>query len=438
MNLSKSLQVPTSFKDLFTTKSRYKVYYGGRGSGKSWNFASALIYFATQRRIRVLCAREIQKSVAESVHKVIATQIERMGAENHFKITDTSILCRNGSEFIFEGLFRNQNKIKSLEGIDFVWVEEAENISETSWDLLIPTIRKENSEIWISFNPRFKEDATYQKFIVNTPPNTIIKKVSYLDNPFFPEVLEQERVFMKETDPVKYLHIWEGETNDSLGKVFNRDNFKIISHKQFEDYTNFEVDEFWELEDGYNPSSLISFMAVDVAVTQTDKSDNSAITVGCIDGNNNIYVKATIKGKWLSDELLERVIRTAKDYDVQYIGIEDSSISKTFIENFESALINRNLPYLLYKLKTKGRNKVARIQQYILSCMNNNRLYFVDSLDEDLLTEAINFPDGKHDDQLDSLAYFIEMGYEHLQQSGMQQVEFVPVRNNKGNSLNVY
>lgn len=433
------LKIPESFKDLFITKSRYKVYFGGRGSGKSWNFAAALIYFATQSKIRVLCAREIQKSVAESVHKVIITQIERMGVNDKFRVTDTSILCVNGSEFIFEGLFRNQNKIKSLEGIDFVWVEEAENISEDSWDLLIPTIRKEGSEIWISFNPRYKDDATYKKFILNTPPNTVIKKVSYLDNPFFPDVLEQERVFMKETDPVKYLHIWEGETNDSLGKVFNKDDFKIISFKQFESFTNIEIDEFWELEEGFNPSEIINFMAIDVAVTQNDKSDNSSITVGCIDGNNNLYVKDTPKGKWLSDELLFVILKTAREYDVQYIGIEDSSISKTFIENLDKAILDRGLPYLVVRLKTKGRNKVARIQQYLLSAMKQNRLYFIDSVDEDLMNEAITFPDPKqHDDQLDSLAYFVELGYEHLQQSGMQQVDFIPVRNYNGNKSNVY
>ena len=150
MNL---FRVPEAFKDLFITKSRYKVYYGGRGSGKSFNFASALIFKASQEKIRILCAREIQKSINESVHSILTKQIEALGLLDKFTITDRSISCVNGSEFIFEGLFRNQNKIKSLDGIKYVWVEEAESISEESWDLLIPTIRENDSEIWVSFNP---------------------------------------------------------------------------------------------------------------------------------------------------------------------------------------------------------------------------------------------------------------------------------------------
>ena len=435
MNL---FRVPEAFKDLFITKSRYKVYYGGRGSGKSFNFASALIFKASQEKIRILCAREIQKSINESVHSILTKQIEALGLLDKFTITDRSISCVNGSEFIFEGLFRNQNKIKSLDGIKYVWVEEAESISEESWDLLIPTIRENDSEIWVSFNPRFKEDDTYKRFILNTPPNTILKKVSYRDNPFFPQVLEQERIALKELDPVKYQHIWEGETNDSLGKVFTREQFKIISQDTYEAYTNTETDDYWELDDGYNPSELINFMTVDVAVTDTKTSDNSAITVGQLDGNNNIYVKATPKGKWLSDELLNRILKYAKDYEVQYIGIEDSAISKTFIENLETAIIDRQLPYLIVRLKTKGRNKVARLQQYILSAVNQNRLYFVEKVDEDLIMEAINFPEGLHDDQLDSLAYFVEMAYEHLKQDGNQQSQIQIHRYTRGNSHNAW
>lgn len=181
-------------------------------SGKSMAAAQGLIILAMKEKERILCCREIQRSIQESVIRLISDCIYRMGVQDMFEIQKKSIKCKlNGSEFIFEGLANNVTSIKSLEGVTRVWVEEAEAVTQESWDILIPTIRKENSEIWVTFNPYDEQDPTYQMFVINTPPNTQLLKVNYNDNPYFPEVLRLEMEQMKVNNYKKYLHIWEGE-----------------------------------------------------------------------------------------------------------------------------------------------------------------------------------------------------------------------------------
>jgi len=195
----------------FLEPRRYKIAYGGRGSGKSWAIAQLLIMLAYKQKTRVLCAREIQRSIGDSVIQLLSDTIDRMGLTSFFDVQKTQILARNGSRFIFEGLRANITKIKSMEGIDRVWVEEAESVTSTSWDTLIPTIRKGGSEIWVSFNPRDELDATYQRFVLNPPPESYVVKVNYSDNPWFPEELEKERLHLQSLDTDLYRHIWEGE-----------------------------------------------------------------------------------------------------------------------------------------------------------------------------------------------------------------------------------
>lgn len=201
---------PTAFRDLFHPH-RYKVYYGGRGGAKSWACARATIIMGTQRPLRVLCTREYQTSMRDSVHRLLSDQIEALGLGSFYKVGQREIVGLNGTTFLFEGLRHNVTKIRSMEGIDICWCEEAERISEDSWRILIPTIRAPGSEIWVTFNPEREEDPTYQRFIVNPPPDSMVRFVSYRDNPWFPAVLEAERKWDQEhMDPVMYSHVWEG------------------------------------------------------------------------------------------------------------------------------------------------------------------------------------------------------------------------------------
>jgi len=197
--------------DFLTEKHRYKVAYGGRGSGKSWSMARALLIQASHKPLRVLCAREIQKSIKQSVHTLLNDQIQSLGLGAFYEVLEAEIRGRNGSSFSFTGLATNTvESIKSFEGCDIVWVEEAQTVSKKSWDILIPTIRKPHSEIWVSFNPNIDTDDTYTRFVVNPPENAKVVKVNYTDNPWFPEVLEIERQHSLKTNP-DYANIWEGD-----------------------------------------------------------------------------------------------------------------------------------------------------------------------------------------------------------------------------------
>lgn len=203
--------------------SRYKVFYGGRGGAKSWSFARKLIEKAHKQCLRILCTRELQNSIKDSVHRILSDQIRSMGLGEYFKITEKSIThLLTGSEFLFKGLHHHVEEIKSTEGIDICWVAEAQNTSKDSWKVLIPTIRKPGSEIWIEFNTDLDDDETYVRFVLNTPPDTILRKVNYTENPYFPDVLEKERLYAysliaaakddqeREQAQADYDNIWEG------------------------------------------------------------------------------------------------------------------------------------------------------------------------------------------------------------------------------------
>lgn len=212
-----SLDLPAKFGFLLSERKRYKVLYGGRGGAKSWGIARALLVKGLERPIRVACCREIQKSIADSVHQLLKDQIVALGVEAFYKIQETYIEGANGTLFTFHGL-RSQNvtSIKSLEGYDYAWVEEAQTVSKKSWDILVPTIRKDDSEIWVSYNPELEEDETHQRFVVKPQPDSIVAKVNWSDNPWFPSVLEKERLALKERDPEAYENVWEGYCRKSI------------------------------------------------------------------------------------------------------------------------------------------------------------------------------------------------------------------------------
>jgi phage terminase large subunit len=201
--------VPGCFKD-FCKPARYKVAYGGRGSGKSRSFAMLAIDLVERNKAQmlILCAREIQNSIGDSVHALIS---ELVSNRPGWEITKTEIRYKNGSRFIFKGLYRNVHSIKSTEGIDIAWVEEAQAVSRESLELLIPTVRKPGSEIWFTFNPDQETDPVYDMFITNKRDDAVVKQINHTDNPFFPDVLRSEMEYDREHDTDKYLHVWEGK-----------------------------------------------------------------------------------------------------------------------------------------------------------------------------------------------------------------------------------
>lgn len=243
-------EFPAKLQCLFEPK-RYKVLYGGRGGAKSWGVARALLIQGAAKPLRILCAREFQNSISESVHALLSDQIKALGLEAFYEIQNTTIRGRNGTEIYFAGLRHNVTKIKSFEGVDIVWCEEAQTISKSSWDTLIPTIRKEGSEIWLTFNPSLEADETYQRFVVKPPSNSVVVKINWSDNPWFPEVLRQEKDDLKEKDPDAYLTVWEGHCRQTLdGAIYANEIRKATEEQRFTRVpydASKPVHTFWDL-----------------------------------------------------------------------------------------------------------------------------------------------------------------------------------------------
>uniref|UniRef100_A0A2A3K0Y5 PBSX family phage terminase large subunit n=1 Tax=Alloyangia mangrovi TaxID=1779329 RepID=A0A2A3K0Y5_9RHOB len=211
-------------REFWLTPARERVLYGGRSSSKSWDAAGFAVFLATQCRIRVLCARQFQNKIAESVYTLLKIQIDRFGLRDQFVITENSIRHKlTGSEFMFYGLWRHIDEIKSLESIDICWIEEAHNLTAEQWEILEPTLRGEGSQFWIIFNPRLASDFVYRKFITGTPSAvisgkikgvvgaTIKRLINYDENPFLSDTIVKVIERKRAEDEEEYRHIYHGE-----------------------------------------------------------------------------------------------------------------------------------------------------------------------------------------------------------------------------------
>lgn len=191
--------------------ARYKILSGGRAGGKSYAVADALLIQGAQQPHRILCAREYQASIRDSVHRLLADRIAEMKLDNWYEVQRDAIIGRNGTSFLFRGVRHNIQSIKSMTGITRVWVEEAQTVSEESWRVLLPTIRDEGSEIWLTLNPGREADATSQRFLINPLQGAIKIEVNWSDNPFMPATADDERKRDQALlNPADYAHIWEG------------------------------------------------------------------------------------------------------------------------------------------------------------------------------------------------------------------------------------
>ncbi len=228
-----NIQLPEKAQFLFKPK-RYKGLKGGRGSAKSHSAGRALVIKGREKPLRVLCTREFQNSISDSVITLLEDIISEYNLSSFYTVKNRSIEGLNGTQFIFEGLHRNVEKIKSMEGIDICWCEEAHNMSQRSFDVLIPTIRKDGSEMWFTWNPE-EEEAPIETFFDKYPEDSELVTMNYYDNPFFPEVLRKEVEAVKEYDYEKYLHIYEGDyLTISDAQVF-RGKFSVVPFETPED-----------------------------------------------------------------------------------------------------------------------------------------------------------------------------------------------------------
>jgi phage terminase large subunit len=225
-------ELPEKLAPLFEPH-RYKVLHGGRGSSKSWSVARAALIQSMEKPLRWLCAREIQKTISESVHRVLADQIGLLGLDEFYTIQETVIRGANGSEFVFAGI-RGQDvaKIKSFEGVDRCWVEEAQVVTKKSWDILLPTIRKPGSEFWITFNPELDSDETYVRFVTHAPADAVVIEMNWRDNPWFPAELRTLKDEWLARDPEGYETVWEGKCRPAVEGAIYRKEIEAMAREK--------------------------------------------------------------------------------------------------------------------------------------------------------------------------------------------------------------
>lgn len=260
---------------------RYKVARGGRGSAKSWSFARALLIQGYQQPLRILCTREVQKSIKQSVHQLLNDQIKAMGLEAEYEVLATEIRGNNGTRIYFAGLSdQTADSIKSFEGVDRVWVEEGQTITARSWKILTPTIRKDGSEIWVSYNPELESDETHRRFVINPPPDCVSVVINYSDNPWFPDVLEKERRHAQATLPEEeYGNIWEGRCLPAVaGAIYFKEIAKAEADGRvgrFPMDPKLKVHRIWDM--GWNDA---------MAIILVQKLHTSLTVVGYITGTH--------------------------------------------------------------------------------------------------------------------------------------------------------
>ena len=293
-------QFPAKLRPLFSPK-RYQVMHGGRGGGKSWAVARALILMVADKGLRVLCAREVQKSMKESVHRLLKDQITALGLDSDFDVLETEIRCKNGGGFVFTGLQSHTvDSIKSFEAVDIVWVEEAHGVSKKSWDTLIPTIRKPGSEIWLTLNPDMDTDETWVRFISTPSDDTWVVEVNWRDNPWFPQVLEDERQKAERLSPDDYQHIWEGKPRRvAEGAIYRYEIEALFAEGRVCDVPYdpiLPVNTVWDL--GWNDAMTISMVQV---------SPMAIRILDYIEDSNRTYA-------WYVEQLEKRPYRWGTDY----------------------------------------------------------------------------------------------------------------------------
>jgi len=255
-----SLQIPEKLEGLLSPNS-YKVIYGGRGSTKSWSVAEVLVMRATMEPLRILCARETQKSIEESVHYLIKATIERLGVQSLFDVQQNHILgIESGALFSFIGI-RQQNvvNLKSFEAVDICWVEEAAVVTRKSWETLIPTIRKLGSEIWVTFNPELDTDETYQRFVLDPPEGAWVQEINWRDNPWWNDKQEKDRQYLERRNPLEYQTVYEGKCRPAVeGAIYAQEldalqrsgRFTTVSHDPL-----LKTHTVWDL--GWNDQTVI-------------------------------------------------------------------------------------------------------------------------------------------------------------------------------------
>jgi phage terminase large subunit-like protein len=337
-------------ENLFSKDFRYKILAGGRGSSKSWSVARSLLIRGAQTKQRWLCCRELQNSIAESVHKLFTDQIDALGLSKFYTVQRDGVFGLNGSEFFYAGLRNDPQKVKSTEGLDGAWIEEGQTISAESWDILDPTVRKEGSEIIVTYNPRFEEDHIHKLFYdpATRPPRTWYKELNYMDNPWFSEVNRAQMEHMKRTNPLMYEHVWLGKCVPSLSTALW--DWDSIDKNRLPLGSEFQMAR--------------CVVAVDPAVTANKNSDETGIVVaGCAKGApRHYYVLADYSGKFSPETWARRALDAYDTYQADALVFEVNQGGALVTDTVRNVcrLDNRAVPRLIEVRASRG--KVVRAE----------------------------------------------------------------------------
>jgi predicted phage terminase large subunit-like protein len=332
-----AVRLPPAFR-AFVAPMRHKVAYGGRGGGKSWAVARMLLLKGGERPLRILCTREVQRSIKDSVLKLLADQIAALGMGWFYDVQATTIKGANGTEFLFAGLQDHTvESIKSYEGVDIAWVEEAQSVSERSAEILVPTIRKPDSELWWTFNPTREDDYVWQRFVVKGDAQAVVIKVNHGDNPWFPDVLNVERLRLKAINEDLYRHVWEGECRTAAGMLFKREWFKFYDRA---------------------PERLNVYIASDYAVTP-DEGDFTEHGVWGIDQNGELYALDWWSGQTDPDTWISAWLALVKRWNPLY-AFEESGVILRAVGGAIDRAMRHSDTYVVRQPIASAGNKLSR------------------------------------------------------------------------------
>lgn len=345
-----------ALEDFWKAPARNRILKGGRASSKSWDAAGFAIFLANNYNLRFLCARQIQNKIEQSVYTLLKTQINRFGLQANFDIQVNKIVNKvTGSEFMFYGLWRNIEEIRSLEGIDVCWIEEAHSLTKAQWEILEPTVRKDYSQFWILFNPDLVSDFVYQNFVVNTPPDTIVRHINFDENPFLSETILKVIEAKRLSDYEDFEHVY-------LGAVKSDDQLAIIKRS----WVSAAIDAHIKL--GFEPSGMKT-LGYDVADAGEDKN----ATVGA----HGSVLLSIDEWKGGEDELLKSCTRAygqAKDTNAKIIydsiGVGASAGAK--FEELNKHPDNLNVPDIKYAKFVAGAGVANPDQEYTIDKLNKD------------------------------------------------------------------
>jgi len=254
---TKEIYMNPALREVWETRARYKILYGGRASSKSYDASLNAVRLARSFSLNFLCVRQFQNSISQSVYTLIKDQIFRQGFQDEFHITQSTITHKvTESTFKFFGIARNIDEIKSTENINICWLEEAHALTKEQWDIINPTIRAEGSELWLVFNPNNRNDFIFQRFIENPHENSIVRKINYDENPYLSETMKAVIEEAKAEDIEEYEHIY-------LGKVREADDKALFAYSDVEEAMDGNME-------GVDKSGIFTY-AADVARYGKDK-----------------------------------------------------------------------------------------------------------------------------------------------------------------------